>query len=41
MWTKSTTKSDTQISRCGDAQFLRINVPSQDFDGLFFLSTLP
>ena len=40
MWTKSTTKSDTQISRW-DAQLLRINVPSQDFDGLFFLSTLP
>ena len=39
MWTKSTTKSDTQISRW-DAQFLRINALSQNFDRLFLLSTL-
>ena len=38
MWTKSMAKSDTQISRW-DAQFLRKNALSQNFDRLFLLST--
>ena len=39
MWTKSMTKSDTQISRWV-AQFLHKNALSQNFDRLFLLSTL-